>query len=187
MRELAGGEIGALGELYDRYHERVRRFVARATSDAYDVDDLVHATFLAAAKSAGRYDGRPSCRPWLIGIAAQLLRRRRQSFGRFLTVLSSLRAIRATALAPPPASDPSVDFRAAMAALDVGDNHQAAAAFVNFLEKHPRDARAEDAAYLRVIAFQRSGDSAGTKQAALEYLRRYPAGFRQAEVEPLSR
>jgi RNA polymerase sigma-70 factor (ECF subfamily) len=100
MRQLAGGEIGALGELYDRYHEPVRRFVARATSDADDVDDLVHATFLAAAKSAGRYDGRPSCRPWLIGIAAQLLRRRRQSFGRFLAVLSSLRATRATSADP---------------------------------------------------------------------------------------
>ena len=91
-----------------------------------------------------------------------------------------------SALAPPPASDPSVDFRAAMAALDVGDNHQAAAAFANFLAKHPRDARAEDAAYLRIIALQRSGDSAGMKQAALECLRRYPAGFRQAEVERLS-
>jgi len=89
--------------------------------------------------------------------------------------------------APPSASNPSVDFRAAMAALDVGDNHQAAAAFANFLENHPRDARAEDAAYLRIIALQRSGDSAGMKQAALEYLRRYPAGFRQAEVEALSR
>jgi RNA polymerase sigma-70 factor (ECF subfamily) len=100
MSHLAGGEIGALGELYDRYHEPVRRFVARATSDADDVDDLVHATFLAAAKSAGRYDGRPSCRPWLIGIAAQLLRRRRQSFGRFLAVLSSLRATRATSADP---------------------------------------------------------------------------------------
>jgi RNA polymerase sigma factor (sigma-70 family) len=100
LRELAGGEIGALGELYDRYREPVRRFVARATSDADDVDDLVHATFLAAAKSAGRYDGRPWCRPWLIGIAAQLLRRRRQSLGRFLAVLSSLRATRATAADP---------------------------------------------------------------------------------------
>jgi hypothetical protein len=84
------------------------------------------------------------------------------------------------------ASDPSVDFRAAMAALDVGDNHEAAATFANFLAKHPRDARAEDAAYLRIIALQRSGDSVGMKQAALEYLRRYPAGFRQAEVERLS-
>jgi ferric-dicitrate binding protein FerR (iron transport regulator) len=90
-------------------------------------------------------------------------------------------------VAASPASDPSVDFRAAMALLDVGDNHQAAAAFSDFLEKHVRDARAEDATYLRVIALQRSGDGAGMKQAAIEYLRRYPAGFRQAEVQPLSR
>jgi len=90
-------------------------------------------------------------------------------------------------LASPPASDASVDFRAAMAALDVGDNHQAAEAFADFLEKHPRDPRSEDAAYLRVVALQRSGEGAGMKHAALEYLRRYPAGFRQAEVEPLSR
>jgi RNA polymerase sigma-70 factor (ECF subfamily) len=102
LRQLAGGEIGALGELYDRYREPVRRFVARATSDADDVDDLVHATFLAAAKSAGRYDGRPSCRPWLIGIAAQLLRRRRQSIGRFLAVLSALRGVQATGADPRP-------------------------------------------------------------------------------------
>jgi DNA-directed RNA polymerase specialized sigma24 family protein len=54
MSRLASGDLGALGELYDRYHEPIRRFVARATSDAEDVDDLVHATFLAAAKSAGR-------------------------------------------------------------------------------------------------------------------------------------
>jgi ferric-dicitrate binding protein FerR (iron transport regulator) len=90
-------------------------------------------------------------------------------------------------LASPTASNSSVDFRAAMAALDVGDNHQAAGAFATFLEKHPRDPRAEDAAYLRVIALQRSGDSAGMKQAAVEYLRLYPAGFRQAEVEALSK
>jgi hypothetical protein len=89
--------------------------------------------------------------------------------------------------ASPPTSDPSVDFRAAMAELDVGNNPQAAAAFADFLEKHPRDPRSEDAAYLRVVALQRSGDSSGMKQAAVEYLRRYPAGFRLAEVEPLSR
>jgi hypothetical protein len=87
----------------------------------------------------------------------------------------------------PPASDPSAEFRAAMAALDVGDDSRAAAAFADFLEKHPGDARAEDAAYLRVVALQRSGDGAGTKRAALEYLRRYPTGFRQTEVEALSR
>jgi RNA polymerase sigma-70 factor (ECF subfamily) len=109
LRRLAAGEIDALGELYDRYHEIVRRFVARATSNAEDVDDLVHATFLAAAQSATRYDGRASCRPWLIGIAAQLLRRRRQLFGRLLSVLSSLRGTRAAALDPRPALQARAD------------------------------------------------------------------------------
>lgn len=100
MSRLASGEMGALGELYDRHCEPVRRFVARATSDAEDVDDLVHATFLAAAKSAARYDSRPSCRPWLIGISAQLIRRRRQGFGRLLAVLSSLHGSQASTVDP---------------------------------------------------------------------------------------
>ena len=100
MNRLAGGETGALGELYDRYHERVRRFVALATSDAEDVDDLVQATFLAAGNSAGRYDGRASCRPWLFGIAAQLLRRRRQGFNRWRVVLSSLSTTRTAVVDP---------------------------------------------------------------------------------------
>lgn len=102
MGRLAGGELGALGELYDRYHDGVRRFVARATCDAEDVDDLVHASFLALAESAARYDGRPSCRPWLIGIAAQLLRRRHQSFARFLGALASLGGVRASSVDPRP-------------------------------------------------------------------------------------
>lgn len=89
----------------------------------------------------------------------------------------------ASALAP----DPSVDFRAAMAALDVGDNRHAAVAFASFLVQHPRDPRAEDAAYLRVVALQRCGDKGSMKEAALEYLARYPAGFRHAEVENLAR
>jgi hypothetical protein len=87
----------------------------------------------------------------------------------------------------PPLPDPSDDFRAAMAAFDSGDHREAAARFESFLEKHPRDPRAEDAAYLRVFALQKSGDSTGMKEAAQEYLRRYPAGFRHTEVENLSR
>jgi hypothetical protein len=83
--------------------------------------------------------------------------------------------------------DPLAEFRAAMAALDVGDNHQAASGFASFLERHPHDPQAEDAAYLRVVALQRCGDAVGMKEAALEYLRRYPAGFRHAEVDGLSR
>lgn len=83
--------------------------------------------------------------------------------------------------------DASLDFRVAMAALARGDHAAAATRFASFLAQHPRDRRAEDAAYLRVIALQKAGDAGGMKQAALEYQRRYPNGFRRAEVEPLAR
>jgi hypothetical protein len=85
------------------------------------------------------------------------------------------------------ATDGSLDYRAAMAALDRGDNREAAAGFAGFLAKHPRDPRAEDAAYLRVIAFDRCGDRDAVKGASLDYLSQFPAGFRRAEVERLSR
>jgi RNA polymerase sigma-70 factor (ECF subfamily) len=117
MRRLASGEIGALGELYDRYHEALRLFVARATSDAEDVEDLVHATFLAAAKAADRYDGRDSCRPWLVGIAVRLLRRRRRAFGTLLGVLSSLRGARPTAADPRAALQAQNDVERGLARL----------------------------------------------------------------------
>jgi RNA polymerase sigma-70 factor (ECF subfamily) len=114
LRQLARGEIGALGELYDRYREPVRRFVARATCDAEDVDDLVHTTFLEAAKVASRYDGRASCRPWLVGIAARLLRRRRRSLGRLFTVLSSFQRTRAITMDPRPAWQARADVEKAL-------------------------------------------------------------------------
>ena len=98
MSRLAGGETSALGALYDRHQASVRRFLARATADAGDVDDLLHATFLAAGNSAARYDGRASCRPWLIGIAAQHLKRRHRALGRFLALLGSLGSARSGAV-----------------------------------------------------------------------------------------
>jgi RNA polymerase sigma factor (sigma-70 family) len=100
MRRLAAGDSSALGELYDRHSQSIRRFLAQVTADAEDVDDLTHAAFLTAAEIAGRYDGRPSCRPWLIGIAAQMLRRRKRMFGRFRTFLSSLGGAQADSADP---------------------------------------------------------------------------------------
>lgn len=106
MQQLARGQLGALGELYDRYQAPLRGFLSRATGDAHDVDDLLHATFLAAARSAARYDGRPCCRPWLVGVAAQLLRRRRRAFGRFVELLTTLKG------AAVPAADPRTQLQA---------------------------------------------------------------------------
>ncbi len=87
---------------------------------------------------------------------------------------------------PAETPDPLVEFRAASAALRAGDNRRAASAFARFVEEHARDPMAEDAAYLRLIALQRMGAGAETKRAAEEYLRRFPTGFRRAEVERLT-
>ena len=81
---------------------------------------------------------------------------------------------------------PSLDFRAATTALDSGDNVAAAARFSAFLSNHPKDARCEDAAYLRVIAWQRAGDAGSMKEAVAQYLRQFPNGFRHAEVAALT-
>jgi hypothetical protein len=88
-------------------------------------------------------------------------------------------------VAPAPRSDSAADFRTALSALNAGDHSSAARLLTTFLSNHPRDARIEDAAYLRVIAFHRSGDEGATKRAAGEYLKRFPNGFRRTEVEAL--
>lgn len=117
MRRLAADDLSALGELYDRYQRPVRSYLARATADAEDVDDLVQATFLAAAKSAVRYDGSASCRPWLIGIATQYLRRRRRSFARFFAAIASLGANRRESLDPRGALHAKSDVERALATI----------------------------------------------------------------------
>ena len=118
MRQLAQGQLGPLvATSIDSYHAPLRSFIARATRDAHDVDDLVHATFLAAAQSADRYDGRASCRPWLIGIAVQLLRRRRQTFARFVEVLSLLKGTLQPAINPRPTLQARTELERALAEL----------------------------------------------------------------------
>jgi hypothetical protein len=86
-----------------------------------------------------------------------------------------------------PSSDASDEFRTALGAFNAGQTRDAAHRFRSFAEQHPADPRAEDAAYLRVLALERAGDDAGRRTAARAYLRRYPAGFRRAEVERLAR
>jgi RNA polymerase sigma-70 factor (ECF subfamily) len=102
LARLAGGDLGALGDLYDRHRDAVRAFLVRATSNAPDVDDLVQNTFLGAARLAGRFDGRASCRPWLIGIAANLVQRRGRRLGQVFRLVSRFAAGKAHSRDPHP-------------------------------------------------------------------------------------
>jgi RNA polymerase sigma-70 factor (ECF subfamily) len=102
MRGLAAGELGPLGELYDRYHADVLQFVRRAVSRPGDVDDIVQDTFLTVARAAHSYDGRPCARPFLVGVAARLMRQRRRTWARWAEVLLEY----CSTPSPPPADSP---------------------------------------------------------------------------------
>jgi RNA polymerase sigma-70 factor, ECF subfamily len=92
MRRLARGEVNALGELYDRHHSAIRRFATRMSGSSDDADDIVHATFINALKNAGSFEPGRSCRAWLLGIAAHLLRRERTQGARWARLLAAFRA-----------------------------------------------------------------------------------------------
>ena len=89
LRKVAAGDLGALGEIYDRYARDVWRAVRRSLGDAADVEDVVHQMFLKLPQIAPSYDGRASCKGWLCGIAVHLAMRHRRGAGRFHRMLTS--------------------------------------------------------------------------------------------------
>jgi RNA polymerase sigma-70 factor (ECF subfamily) len=102
LAQIALGEIDGLGELYERHRDAVRSFVLRATRHHDDAEDLVQTVFLTAARIADRYDGRPSARPWLVGIAGRLVQQRGQRFARLARYLARLASQQSRARDPRP-------------------------------------------------------------------------------------
>ncbi len=71
----ATGDGSALGALFDRHHDGVRRFLGRLSgTDDRDLDDLVQATFEVVPRAARRFDGRAPVRTWLFGTAVNVAR-----------------------------------------------------------------------------------------------------------------
>jgi RNA polymerase sigma-70 factor (ECF subfamily) len=93
LARLAGGDMSALGELYDRHHAAIRGFLSRATGDPDEAEDLVHSTFLAVPKAASSFDPSRPCRAWLLGIAVRMMRRHRAAGARWTRVLSRFREV----------------------------------------------------------------------------------------------
>jgi RNA polymerase sigma-70 factor (ECF subfamily) len=87
LAAVARDDLGALGVLYDRHAASVWRVIHRVTNGANDVDDIVHATFLKLPALAASFDGRPSARSWLAGIAVRVALRHRRSLGRLAATL----------------------------------------------------------------------------------------------------
>lgn len=89
LRGVAQGDVGCLGELYDRHARAVWRAVRLTLAGSDDVEDVVHAMFLSLPRIAPSYDGRAECAGWLCGIAVRLALRHRRGVGRFRRMLDS--------------------------------------------------------------------------------------------------
>ncbi|MCX4582982.1 RNA polymerase sigma factor [Streptomyces sp. NBC_01481] len=75
-------------ELYNRYAPDIHRYVARRLGDGA-ADDITSDTFLSAFRTRSRYDlGREHARPWLYGIAANLIGKQRRTEVRALKALA---------------------------------------------------------------------------------------------------
>ena len=72
------------GELYDRHASAIYRYAARRAGD-FAADDVTSETFLVAWEQLDSYDsGRDDARPWLFGIATNLLRRHHRAEAKVL-------------------------------------------------------------------------------------------------------
>lgn len=86
--EQSWHEPEAFAELYDRHVRQIHRYVTRRLGDGA-ADDVVGETFLAAFRRRRRYDlGRADARPWLYGIAANLIGKHRRAEIRMLRALA---------------------------------------------------------------------------------------------------
>ncbi|WP_369688719.1 RNA polymerase sigma factor [Actinomadura kijaniata] len=77
--------------LFDRYSREIHRYAARRLgADAVALaDDVTAETFLVAFRKRGRYDlRREDARPWLYGIAANLIAKHRRTETRRLRALA---------------------------------------------------------------------------------------------------
>ncbi|MET0492324.1 MAG: sigma factor [Actinoplanes sp.] len=73
------GEAGLFGAIFDRHAVAIHRYLARRVGASL-ADDLTAETFLVAFRGRARYDvAHADARPWLYGIAANLLRRDQRS------------------------------------------------------------------------------------------------------------
>jgi RNA polymerase sigma-70 factor (ECF subfamily) len=89
VRQIAEGDLHALGVLFERYGQDVRRFLARMQVPASDLDDLVQLTFLDVVRPAARFESEREVKPWLFGLATITVRRHRRTVARLARTLSA--------------------------------------------------------------------------------------------------
>ena len=95
------GEAEAFGVLFERHGPAVLQFCFRRTADAALAEDLTSIVFLEAWRKRGRVElFQESARPWLFGVALNVVRSQHRAQRRYSDTLARLPA-------PPPAEPES--------------------------------------------------------------------------------
>lgn len=81
MNRLASGDMAALGEIANRYQDKVLAFAYRFLNDWTKSEDIAQETFLRVYKAAGNYTPQAKFTTWLYRIVVNLCfdEQRRQS------------------------------------------------------------------------------------------------------------
>ncbi len=90
---LRAGDQTAFGELFDEQAQAIHQYALRALGERTAAEDVVSLTFLEAWRlRAGLHEEGGSVRPWLFGIAANVLRNTRRAARRHQAALGRLPA-----------------------------------------------------------------------------------------------
>lgn len=117
----AGGDERAFAVLFERHVDAVRGFLAFRVG-AQLAEDLVVETFAAAWASLGRFDESfSSARPWLYGVATNVLRRHRESEVRWQRSIVAGTRVGPQAQAPPELIEADPAIISALARLEERD------------------------------------------------------------------
>lgn len=86
--ELSGSQPEAFAGIFDRHAREIHRFAARRLGDCV-AEDVVGEVFLTAFRRRNSYDGEyRDARPWLYGIATNVISRHRHAEARAYRVLA---------------------------------------------------------------------------------------------------
>jgi RNA polymerase sigma factor (sigma-70 family) len=91
--ELSLGEPERFAEVFDRYHAEIHGYVSRRLGTSL-ADDIASETFLIAFARRQRYDlAHGDARPWLYGIASNLIARHRRAEARHYRAMARAVAV----------------------------------------------------------------------------------------------
>jgi RNA polymerase sigma-70 factor (ECF subfamily) len=80
VRAAVAGDLAAFDRLVERHCRKVACVAGQLLNNPHDVEDVVQETFLRAFEHLAGFRGEASVRTWLIRIAMNLCRNRRQTF-----------------------------------------------------------------------------------------------------------